>query len=263
MDALPGAAPPLLDPPATQAVPPAVASAIRTMRRYLGEPLTVDDLARSAMFSKFHFSRVFCRATGVSPGRFLAALRLEEAKRLLLTTDDTVTDIGQRVGYSSPGTFSTRFCGRVGLPPVVYRRLDGYAPDVPGTSHAGARSGTVRGTVRGPADMEDVAVFLGVFPSPIPQGQPVACTVRRGRGVFVLPHVPPGHWHLAAHSAPAGAPGDRPQPLTWRGTIVSRPDGAGPGPEVELGAPKLTDPPLLLALPDLGWTTGAAVRAAG
>jgi AraC family transcriptional regulator len=57
----------------------AVERAVETMRDNLGERLTIDDLARSAMFSKFHFSRVFQRVTGVSPGRFLSAMRLDVA----------------------------------------------------------------------------------------------------------------------------------------------------------------------------------------
>src|SRR5437660_11978338 len=59
----------------------AVLRAIDAMRERLGEPLTVDDLARAAMFSKFHFTRLFQRLTGVSPGRFLSALRLQKAKQ--------------------------------------------------------------------------------------------------------------------------------------------------------------------------------------
>ena len=45
----------------------AILRAITTMRENLGEQLTVDDMARSAMFSKFHFTRIFQRVTGVSP----------------------------------------------------------------------------------------------------------------------------------------------------------------------------------------------------
>src|SRR5882757_316060 len=71
----------------------AVNRVIESMHRNLGEQLTVDDMARTAMFSKFHFSRVFQRATGVSPGRFLSAIRLQEAKRLLVSTELSVTEI--------------------------------------------------------------------------------------------------------------------------------------------------------------------------
>src|SRR4051794_801763 len=104
----------------------AVERAIGTMRDNLAEQLTVDDMARSAMFSKFHFSRIFRRVTGVSPGRFLSAIRLQEAKRLLVTTSLNVADISLRVGYTSVGTFSTRFTRSVGLSPTRYRRLGGF-----------------------------------------------------------------------------------------------------------------------------------------
>ena len=87
----------------------AVLRVIDSMHENLGEPLTIDDMARTAMFSKFHFSRVFQRVTGLSPGRYLSAVRLQEAKRLLASTSLSVTDISHRVGYSSVGTFSSRF----------------------------------------------------------------------------------------------------------------------------------------------------------
>src|SRR6266498_4177172 len=92
------------------------------MRTNLGEQLTVDDLARAAMFSKFHFTRIFQRVTGVSPGRFLSALRLQRAKYLLLSTSLNVADISLRVGYSSVGTFSSRFSRRVRLSPLSFWR---------------------------------------------------------------------------------------------------------------------------------------------
>lgn len=89
-----------------EALEKAVRRVIETMREHLGDELTIDDMARTAMFSKFHFSRVFRQVTGISPGRFLSALRLQEAKRLLLSTSLSVADISIQVGYSSVGTFS-------------------------------------------------------------------------------------------------------------------------------------------------------------
>ncbi|MFD0592037.1 helix-turn-helix domain-containing protein [Catellatospora coxensis] len=80
------------------------------------------------MFSKFHFSRMFQRVTGLSPGRFLSALRLQQAKQLLVTTSFNVSDISLRVGYTSVGTFSTRFTRSVGLSPTIYRRRHGITP---------------------------------------------------------------------------------------------------------------------------------------
>jgi AraC-like DNA-binding protein len=104
------------------AIEEAVHRVIDLMRENLGENLTVDDMARVAMYSKFHFTRVFQRVTGMSPGRFLSALRLKEAKRLLLSTELPVTEISYRVGYSSIGTFGSRFTQAVGMSPSGYRR---------------------------------------------------------------------------------------------------------------------------------------------
>ena len=62
----------------------AIERVILAMRSRLAEPLTLRDLAGIAHLSPYHFCRVFQRLTGVPPGEFLTALRLEEAKRLLL-----------------------------------------------------------------------------------------------------------------------------------------------------------------------------------
>src|ERR1700754_344703 len=103
----------------------AVERVIRAMHDNLGDVITIDDMARTAMFSKFHFTRLFQRATGIPPGRFLSAVRMEEAKKLLLTTSLSVTEITYRVGYNSVGTFSSRFKSSVGLSPTAYRELGG------------------------------------------------------------------------------------------------------------------------------------------
>lgn len=101
----------------------AVRHVIESWRDKLSESITIDAMARTAMFSKFHFSRQFQRTTGVSPGRFLSAVRLEEAKRLLASTSMSVTEISHQVGYTSVGTFSSRFRSCVGLSPTLYRQL--------------------------------------------------------------------------------------------------------------------------------------------
>ncbi|NNJ08505.1 AraC family transcriptional regulator, partial [Streptomyces sp. PKU-MA01144] len=61
----------------TTAIETAVLRVIDEMHANLGQELTIDDMARTAMFSKFHFTRVFRDVTGTSPGRFLSALRLQ------------------------------------------------------------------------------------------------------------------------------------------------------------------------------------------
>jgi transcriptional regulator GlxA family with amidase domain len=106
----------------------AVQRAIDVMHKDLGTNITVDDLARTALFSRFHFTRVFRQVTGLPPGQFLSALRLERAKQLLTSTSMNVVDISVQVGYSSVGTFSTRFNRSVGMSPTNYRRCFGAGP---------------------------------------------------------------------------------------------------------------------------------------
>ncbi|GAA3011042.1 helix-turn-helix domain-containing protein [Actinokineospora diospyrosa] len=100
----------------------AVERVIEDMRGRLAQPITIDEMARVARFSKFHFCRVFHRHTGLPPARFLSSLRFAEARRLLATTSLNISDISTRVGYHSPGTFSARFKTCVGVSPTQYRK---------------------------------------------------------------------------------------------------------------------------------------------
>ena len=89
-------------------------------RRY-AEPLTVDDLARAAGWSRAHFSREFARAFGEPPHRYLLTRRLERAAALLRDTDRPVTEVCHAVGLSSVGSFTTRFRRMYGVTPTAYR----------------------------------------------------------------------------------------------------------------------------------------------
>ncbi|WP_332307164.1 helix-turn-helix transcriptional regulator [Saccharomonospora marina] len=159
-------------------------------------------MAQTAMFSKFHFTRIFQRATGVSPGRFLSALRLQEAKRLLLTTSMTVADISHLVGYNSIGTFSSRFHSSVGVSPTAYRHHGGLLPPPPAARTADAKNpATVRGRLSHSPGCRTDQVILGLFSDRIAQGVPVSRATLRGAGAFELADVPEGTWHLLAHAS--------------------------------------------------------------
>ena len=86
-----------------------------------GEPLSLDQLAREAALSPFHFLRLFRRAFGETPHQYLTRVRIEAAKRLLLD-DVPVTDVCFEVGFQSLGSFSALFARRVGSPPTTFRR---------------------------------------------------------------------------------------------------------------------------------------------
>lgn len=92
------------------------------MDRDYAQPLDVEALARGVNMSAGHLSRQFKLAYGESPYSYLMTRRIERAMALLRVGDLTVTEVCFAVGFSSLGTFSTRFTELVGIPPSTYRR---------------------------------------------------------------------------------------------------------------------------------------------
>jgi len=132
----------------TTSVERAIRRVIDDMHVNLSQEITIDDMARTAMFSKFHFTRIFREVTGTSPGRFLSGLRLQEAKRLLVETEFSVAEVSSRVGYSSVGTFSSRFKSCVGVSPSAFRALGGFASEPRPQDTASSTDTTPRVPVR-------------------------------------------------------------------------------------------------------------------
>lgn len=96
--------------------------------REYAEPLDVAALARGVHLSAGHLSRLFRRAYGEPPYSYLMTRRIERAMTLLRRGELTVTEVCFAVGFSSLGTFSTRFSELVGMPPSEYRRSGQDAP---------------------------------------------------------------------------------------------------------------------------------------
>lgn len=65
---------------------------------------------------------VFKTAYGLTPKAYMDELKLQEAKRLLLDTEEQVIDIGAAVGFGSPATFNRFFKEQVGCSPGQYRK---------------------------------------------------------------------------------------------------------------------------------------------
>src|SRR3954452_3476038 len=86
------------------------------------EPVRLDELARMACLSPFHFHRLFTTTFGETPHGFLTRLRIDYAKQVLATDHLSVTDVCFGCGYASLGSFSTKFQSLVGQSPSEYRR---------------------------------------------------------------------------------------------------------------------------------------------
>src|SRR5215211_3612838 len=153
----------------------AVDRVIHEIRQRLDEPLSLCDMASIAYLSPFHFNRVFRQMTGVSPCRFLPALRLDAAKRLLSDSEMRIIDICFAVGYNSLGSFTTQFTQLVGLSPGRYRRLHQIDELVEpgelfGTMNflaADQPEGEIDGWISA-ADSSSYWIFVGAFPTPVP-----------------------------------------------------------------------------------------------
>ncbi|GLY29411.1 helix-turn-helix transcriptional regulator [Kineosporia sp. NBRC 101731] len=103
------------------------------MDRDYASPLDVTALAQFALMSPGHFSRSFRAAFGESPYSYLMTRRIERAMALLRRGDLSVTEICFAVGFSSLGTFSSRFSELVGESPSAYRARDhAAAPGITG-----------------------------------------------------------------------------------------------------------------------------------
>jgi AraC family transcriptional regulator len=169
-----------------------VIRAVEVMCDRLGEPLAVDDLADTALLSRFHFTRVFSKVTGVSPARFLAAVRMQEAKRLLLKTDRSVTEICFDVGYNSLGTFTRIFADFVGFSPERFRQLSNlvvklsFAQAIAYVAHRSQRNSessiSVEVTCSHPVDF----VTAALFPHASPRSNPIDCACSSRTMRFLL-----------------------------------------------------------------------------
>lgn len=245
----------------------AVERVITAARARPCDPLSLREMSRIAYVSPFHFNRVFHQITGLPPARFLSALRLETAKRMLLTTTRSVTDICFEVGYNSVGTFTTRFTQLVGLGPREFRRLAEQVSPASLTSlcahylelsGGAARRPAVAGVVDSPFPRGAV-VFVGLFRAHIPQSRPVGGDLLTAPGPFRIAGVPDGVYHLLAAALPPAS--DVLGYLLPDGASLSV--GAGGAPVVVRGGRadhfarvtlrpvQLTDPPLLISLPSL------------
>jgi AraC-like DNA-binding protein len=64
--------------------------------------------------SPYHFLRVFNDTYGETPKEFLIRLRVEQAKKMLITEKFSVSEVCERVGYASLGCFSSLFLKQTG-----------------------------------------------------------------------------------------------------------------------------------------------------
>lgn len=102
--------------------------------RHFVEGADLDALAALAGMSKYHFLRSFAKVYGRTPAAYLSERRIERAQDLLRSTNLTVTEVCFAVGYTSLGSFSTRFSEITGETPSAFQRryAEAGTPRIPG-----------------------------------------------------------------------------------------------------------------------------------
>jgi AraC family transcriptional regulator len=95
--------------------------AIEFMHDNYSRELSLEEIAAAAYLSEYHFARLFKQVTGSSPHVYLANLRLERARSLLIETSLPIGEIAAMVGYQSQSHFTKVFKSIAGVTPKVYR----------------------------------------------------------------------------------------------------------------------------------------------
>ncbi len=82
---------------------------------------SLDALARAARLSRYHFLRIFRRATGATPRQYLIQARMRRAAARLSATRDPITDVALDSGFGDISTFNRRFRAVFGVSPRQFR----------------------------------------------------------------------------------------------------------------------------------------------
>jgi AraC-like DNA-binding protein len=91
-------------------------TATHIMENY-NQSIKLEDLAKIACLSVFHFSRLFKHKYGLSPHQFQIQYRIERAKELMIYSQLSLTSIAEKIGYGSVFAFSKSFKQMIGISP--------------------------------------------------------------------------------------------------------------------------------------------------
>ncbi|QVY61861.1 helix-turn-helix transcriptional regulator [Cytobacillus gottheilii] len=100
-----------------------VKKVIAYIEEHLHEPITMDDIAEEAGFSKFHFHRIFQSSVKMSMTEYIRQRRLANASAALLYSDERIIDIAFYYQFESQEAFTRAFKKMYQLPPGQYRKL--------------------------------------------------------------------------------------------------------------------------------------------
>ena len=99
---------------------------IRQIRSYilqnLSRHITVNELAEYVGFNRSYLISLFKESIGIGPGAYITRLRIDEAKRLLTISNNSLASIAEALGFSSQSHFQNVFRKETGKTPLQYRK---------------------------------------------------------------------------------------------------------------------------------------------
>jgi len=106
---------------ALDSLPANILRMVKFIETNISAPLSLEELAREACLSRFHFSRLFKSHVGIGPKQFILTLRINRAIALLRSLDLTITTVALRAGFNELGEFTRQFRKFTGLTPSAFR----------------------------------------------------------------------------------------------------------------------------------------------
>lgn len=107
-------------------VPQEIQRICRYMEENYSEKITLNSIAEQAGFSKYYISRLFKQYMGVTIIDYLIKIRLDKAKKLLVSGEYNIKQISYMVGYSDPNYFTWSFKKYLGISPIKYKYFQEY-----------------------------------------------------------------------------------------------------------------------------------------
>jgi len=95
-----------------------IATAVKRLRQHFDQPLRIEEMAQDLCMSVSGFHHHFKAVTTLSPLQFQKQLRLQEARRLMLSEDLDATSAAYRVGYQDASYFNREYKSLFGIPPM-------------------------------------------------------------------------------------------------------------------------------------------------
>jgi AraC-like DNA-binding protein/mannose-6-phosphate isomerase-like protein (cupin superfamily) len=115
---------------------PPIARSIDWLRNHLDQNISVSELAEVAGVCASYLRRCFHHEVGSSPSDYISQMRIEQSKRLLLETNQSITQVAMAMGYSTSTYFAAAFHRETGTTPTEFRKqFRGSVSDKPKPSN--------------------------------------------------------------------------------------------------------------------------------